>query len=251
MGKKQTRAALKAYFQKGDKPTEAQFAELIDSMVNFEDDEIEKLQKGQPLKVTGGLEVVGDIKASGFEGSGRLLTDLDASQIVAGTLSVDRIPDLDASKINLTFALNNSITLIDFFQAILFRKLDGEEKRFLISDKNDKVVLDLATRLMWLKDANHFEITMNWFDAIESCTELKVGGFNDWRLPQKEELQSLLRFINHHSNPFLNVHREFYWSSTEMNNTNNVYIDSIRGRSNSRKDTTTHGVWPVRSLTAI
>ncbi len=35
---RKNRAELKGYFQKGDVPTEAQFAELIDSMSNIEDD---------------------------------------------------------------------------------------------------------------------------------------------------------------------------------------------------------------------
>lgn len=45
---RRSREELKAYFQKGDVPTEEQFAELIDSVPNFMDDEwIKTLEEGE------------------------------------------------------------------------------------------------------------------------------------------------------------------------------------------------------------
>jgi len=48
---KKDRATLKAYFNKGDIPTEANFADLIDSMLNQDDDNISKLPN-DPLQIT-------------------------------------------------------------------------------------------------------------------------------------------------------------------------------------------------------
>ncbi len=45
-----TRSTLKEYFQKGKKPTESQFAEFIDSTLNFDDDVILKLPN-DPLSI--------------------------------------------------------------------------------------------------------------------------------------------------------------------------------------------------------
>jgi hypothetical protein len=64
------------------------------------------------------------------------------------------------------------------------------------SDTN--VVLDTLTGLMWARDVN-LDATNNfgwktWVDAIAYCNTLDHGGYNDWRLPNVKELQSLADF---------------------------------------------------------
>ncbi len=61
---KRDRSTLKEYFKKGCIPTESNFADLIDSMLNQEEDKIEKLPNG-PLSVTGALEVNGPLSVTG------------------------------------------------------------------------------------------------------------------------------------------------------------------------------------------
>ena len=43
---RETRATLKAFFETGDKPTQAQFVDLIDSSLNFESDPTLQANKG-------------------------------------------------------------------------------------------------------------------------------------------------------------------------------------------------------------
>jgi hypothetical protein len=51
---KRNRTTLKGYFKKGAIPTEANFADLIDSTLNQEDDRVDK-EASQPLKITAAI----------------------------------------------------------------------------------------------------------------------------------------------------------------------------------------------------
>ncbi len=54
----------------------------------------------------------------------------------------------------------------------------------------DEVVTDTATSLMWQrKDAGK---SMTHKEAVEYCEALKLGGYDDWRLPNIDELRSLV-----------------------------------------------------------
>ncbi|MBI3353871.1 MAG: DUF1566 domain-containing protein [Nitrospirae bacterium] len=56
-------------------------------------------------------------------------------------------------------------------------------------------VTDKEAGLMWTRDANIAEKCMNWYDALKFIKQLnkqKYAGYNDWRLPTKEELQTLV-----------------------------------------------------------
>lgn len=60
-------------------------------------------------------------------------------------------------------------------------------QRFVIT-KNG-VVIDSKSGLYWAQDAGQQRAT--WFEANEYTHNLKLGGYSDWRLPSKEELESL------------------------------------------------------------
>jgi hypothetical protein len=55
----------------------------------------------------------------------------------------------------------------------------------------------------------------NWNDAKEQCEVYNEGGFSDWRLPNREELQLIYLLLHRRKiGGFANSH---YWSSTEGN----------------------------------
>lgn len=70
-----------------------------------------------------------------------------------------------------------------------YEKLFGvaDNSRFL--DNDDGTVTDRATGLMWQKSENP---RMNWYDAIDSCGKMDLAGYNDWRLPNIKELNTIL-----------------------------------------------------------
>jgi len=97
------------------------------------------------------------------------------------------------------------------------------------TDNNDGTVTDNLTGLIWLKNANLFgEVVRD--EAIQKAKSVASGscGLNDnskagdWRLPNVNELESLLEFDNSSGaavvspNPFENLSPANYWSSTSV-----------------------------------
>ncbi|MFA5115818.1 MAG: DUF1566 domain-containing protein [Candidatus Omnitrophota bacterium] len=73
----------------------------------------------------------------------------------------------------------------------------GGGQRFM--DNGDGTAIDLVTGLMWVKDPSQlpggmFASPMYWYDAINACESLEYAGWDDWRLPNINELLSI---INH------------------------------------------------------
>ncbi len=103
---------------------------------------------------------------------------------------------------------------------------DGELRMGLSWPKDrfnhmDLVVEDRLTGLIWTKDADLSKGLVSWMDALHLIKGLNAnayGGFKDWRLPNINELESLVDGSSHSPalpkySFFENV-REFYWSST-------------------------------------
>lgn len=91
-------------------------------------------------------------------------------------------------------------------------------------DDVNNTVTDNTTKLMWQDDDNG-TVTgtgMAWEAAITHCEALTLGGYDDWRLPNFNELYSIADRST--SNPsidaaFINFEfaaTDYYWSSTSI-----------------------------------
>jgi hypothetical protein len=109
------------------------------------------------------------------------------------------------------------------------------------TDYKDGTVADNLTGLIWLKDANCKDTAggiardggmLNWPSSLAWSNKLASGkcglsdnsSAGDWRLPNINELRSLVDYSRHDpalpaGHPFANVQSAWYWSST----TNPVY----------------------------
>ena len=102
-----------------------------------------------------------------------------------------------------------------------------EEQRFI--DNGNGTITDSFTRLMW-QEAYAYRETGNyisWYDAndyIEKLNQRRLGGFCDWRLPNKLEIQSLYeiahqfqsrgkRFVLHIDPVFEFSYGSCFWTS--------------------------------------
>jgi hypothetical protein len=95
----------------------------------------------------------------------------------------------------------------------------GLSKRSNMVDNKDGTVIDLVAGLMWKQEESG---QLGLEDALKYCEDLRLGGYNDWRMPTIRELGSLLDINFRDGNWF---HKDlfpdviisplgFYWSGT-------------------------------------
>ncbi len=99
------------------------------------------------------------------------------------------------------------------------------------TDNGDGTVRDMATGLMWAKasaDTNGDGILdeMDWQEALAWCQNLELAGYSDWRLPDINELHSLVdrgRYPQAIDTTFFpDTAAVGYWSATTYANSPNV-----------------------------
>lgn len=97
------------------------------------------------------------------------------------------------------------------------------------TDNGNGSVTDNLTGLVWLKNANLFG-DVSWSEAMKNAAGLSAGKSGladgsepgDWRMPNLNELQSLLDLSRDHGpsipvdNPFINLQCANYWTSSSV-----------------------------------
>lgn len=123
----------------------------------------------------------------------------------------------------------------------LQRGVKWPKPRFVVH--RDGTVIDRLTGLMWERIPSLKRV--NWYDAfkrIDGLNKEKLGGYTDWRMPNMNELISLVNFgqgdqaVWLNSQKFIGVHKKFslYWSSSscisviESNSYKNAYCLLMR-----------------------
>ena len=88
---------------------------------------------------------------------------------------------------------------------------------FLV-DEARGTVTDSTTGLMWQRTTGNHGEGLTWDGAVSYCENLTLAGYDDWRMPDSTELQSIIDHLSY--NPSVNA-RFFpdtepsgYWSST-------------------------------------
>lgn len=137
------------------------------------------------------------------------------------------------------------------------------------TDNTDGTVIDNLTGLIWLKNANCFG-TRTWTQALSNANDLANGSCSlsdgssvgDWRLPNINELRSLIARQYYsptlsnatgtakwtEGDAFSGVQSSDYWSSTSKAlDTNNAwYVGLSIGDVDVVSKTNTNYVWPLR-----
>ena len=83
-------------------------------------------------------------------------------------------------------------------------------------DNTTQIVTDNNTKLQWQDNES---VSKKWTEAIDYCEALTLGGYNDWRLPNQNELRSIADRSKKEpaiSATFQNVVSNYYWSSSTV-----------------------------------
>jgi hypothetical protein len=84
-------------------------------------------------------------------------------------------------------------------------------------DNGDGTITDTKLGLMWPKETQS-TANVTQYEAEKICAELRLGGYDDWRLPDVEELFQLADRTRR--NPaidtefFPDTHSDWYWTRT-------------------------------------
>ena len=123
-------------------------------------------------------------------------------------------------------------------------------------EERQGVTIDLLSGLMWTRDAALTEFPQTWHEAldfIERMNDEAAFGYQDWHLPERRELFSL---VSHACiNPalpfdvsFENVFPGYYWTATTCSSLQDQawYIHLGGGRVYRGMKYGSYMVWPVR-----
>ena len=125
-------------------------------------------------------------------------------------------------------------------------------------DKSRACIIDNLTGLMWSRQAWNLTSYTSWATSVlNPPTAFFQCGFSDWRLPNINELQSLINFEEDNNVEwltskgfyFLNVLPKKYWSSTSdaiSPEVNAWIMDMVDGSVVAESKTANGLIWPVR-----
>jgi len=96
------------------------------------------------------------------------------------------------------------------------RCVRGDDENNLTRDDDKKIVIDYVNNLVWEDDAN---VTGTYDDAKTHCSNLELGGYDDWRVPTLFELETIYDYngvdVNVSGAFKYFANRHYYWSSTK------------------------------------
>ena len=136
--------------------------------------------------------------------------------------------------------------LPDTGQTTSYTATFGEDNDYNINvpsytNNGNGTITDNVTGLMW-QQGDSGELTIE--NGILYCDNLVLGGFSDWRLPNKEESMSILNLDR--NNPalnttyFPNTTAGYWWTSTvQYNNANEIWVTNAGGGTGPKLKTET------------
>jgi len=115
-----------------------------------------------------------------------------------------------------------------YVRCVNIAKVQGEAR--YTRDSTKQIVLDASTNLIWQDTPDTVSETAKktWSEAVDSCQQLDLAGYDDWRLPNLNELNSITDKTTYGpamDKEFQNRASVKFWSSTteDANDSNGWY----------------------------
>lgn len=110
-------------------------------------------------------------------------------------------------------------------------KLQNGITRHFIRDNN--IIIDNITKLEWQDSEINITLKKKWSEAKEYCAKMKFSGYEDWRLPEIDELVSITykgKYRNSIYSEFKKSKSANYWtSSTYLQNKETAWVVDFNG----------------------
>ncbi len=125
---------------------------------------------------------------------------------------------------------------------------------------HEDLVQDRLTGLVWTRKTNFFDFPLTWDQALEEIRNMNIRGYaghDDWRLPNRRELRSILSHNDikpslPRDHPFTDIFISWYWTSTTsaMSPAFAWYVHLEGARMFYGGKTQRYLTWPVRGQSA-
>lgn len=142
----------------------------------------------------------------------------------------------DAWNLHLTSGAVNPYLKQSFFHVLAVR---GEQFSNNLIDNGDGTVTDVGKGLMWEnKTIDNIDNRYTWQDALSYCENLTLAGYDDWRMPDINELQSITNYNTYSSaidpiffNAAVSMHFYYLSSTTPSDERSSLvwYVGFING----------------------
>ncbi len=149
--------------------------------------------------------------------------------VIDTTIYESIVNELNGTKIylnNINFSVNpdtNIATIVDFNRSNIQIYYDDSFFPVVIADaniilRNPGIIYDTLTGLTWQNDET-LKYSLSWENAVKKCETSLIAGFYDWRLPNVNELASIVeREVDNSSfnikENILKHNDKAFWSST-------------------------------------
>jgi hypothetical protein len=167
----------------------------------------------------------------------------------------------------LDSGFNCNVTAVQHSKLIDEGQTPAEGFRAAYFAVNRQTVVETRTQLMWTRNANIPVRAMMYPDAqkhIEKLNRERYAGYNDWRIPTREDFEGLVFFgkkagwgygLAHHIADYLtscgfdSVQPGYYWTSTPAEAaTNRLFVaNTWNGIIRPLEQSNYYHLWPVRN----